>query len=95
MAIPDFLQPKTDLTDEVRQRGLDVGRLIKSSVRGTLAEVSRAGGHPADAVRGAVYGVIHGVSDADLEGRAAVAPSLDVVRESAAELGLSEQKVVK
>lgn len=44
---------------------------------------------------GAVHGAIHGASNTELEVGAVVAQSLDAVRESAAELGLSEQEVVR
>ncbi len=79
----------------IASSGLSVGRLVRSSVRGTLTAVSRAGGHPEDAVRGAITGAIHGASDANLEVAEVVAQSLDAVQESAAELGLSEQGVVR
>ena len=79
----------------IAQSGLGAGRLVRGSVRGTLTAVSRAGAHPRDAVRGAVHGAIHGASDVDLEIGAVVAQSIDAVRDSAAELGLSEEEVVQ
>jgi len=79
----------------IARSGRGAGRLVKSSVRGTLTAVSRAGAHPRDAVRGAVHGAIHGASDVDLEIGTVVAQSIDAVRDSAAELGLSEDEVVQ
>ena len=75
-------------------RGSDGGRFVGAAVSGTLTAMRTAGARPVDAVRGVVYGVIHGANEGDMELDDVVASSLDAVRESADQLGLSEREAV-
>lgn len=75
-------------------RGSQGTRLVGATVSGTLTAMRRAGAHPADAVKGVVYGAIHGANAGDMELEEVVASSLDAVRESADALGLSEREAV-
>ncbi len=75
-------------------RGSHGGRFVGAAVSGTLTAMRTAGARPADAVRGVVYGVIHGANEGDMELDDVVANSLDAVRESADQLGLSEREAV-
>lgn len=53
------------------------------------------GVHPADVAKSAVYGAIHGATGGDLELDDVVASSLDAVRQSADQRGLSGQEALK
>ena len=75
-------------------RGSHGGRFVGAAVSGTLTAMRTAGARPVDAVKGVVYGVIHGANEGDMELDDVVASSLDAVRESADQLGLSEREAV-
>lgn len=75
-------------------RGSHGNRYVGAAVSGTLTAMRSAGARPVDAVKGVVYGVIHGANEGDMELDDVVASSLDAVRESADQLGLSEREAV-
>lgn len=75
-------------------RGSHGDRYVGAAVSGTLTAMRSAGARPVDAVKGVVYGVIHGANEGDMELDDVVASSLDAVRESADQLGLSEREAV-
>ena len=75
-------------------RGSHGSRFVGATVSGTLTAMRTAGARPADAVKGVVYGALHGANEGDLALEDVVASSLDAVRETADQLGLSERDAV-
>ena len=78
----------------IASRGSHGSLFVGAAVSGTLTAMRNAGARPPDAVKGVVYGALHGANEGDMELEDVVASSLDAVRESADQLGLSEQEAV-
>ena len=78
----------------IASRGSHGSRFVGAAVSGTLTAMRNAGARPPDAVKGVVYGALHGANEGDMELEDVVASSLDAVRESADQLGLSEHEAV-
>lgn len=75
--------------------GSGTGRLIRSSLSGTLGALGAAGADPFDSLRGAVYGAIHGAGTSGLRVGTVVRHSLAAVRRAASQLDMSEQEAVR
>jgi hypothetical protein len=83
MAFP--FKPSEALTDDQLKRGLNAL---------TFQTIAASGANSQDAVRGAVYGAIHGANNTGLEMGSVVTDSIEAARQAAPGLGISEQEAI-
>ena len=74
--------------------GAGSGRIIQEAVSETIEAVTEAGVDPLDALRGAVIGAISGGTSTPLRSRAVARHAIRAARQSAPQLGLSQQEAV-
>ena len=75
--------------------GLEAERLTEAAMRGTLGALSKTGAVPLDILRGAVYGVIRGASETNLQISAVAVQSIVAARNAASILGLSKKEAAR
>ena len=72
--------------------GLGAERLTEAAMRGTLGALSSTGAAPLDILRGAIYGVIRGGSETNLQINEVAMHAIKAARSTASMLGLSRQE---
>ena len=75
--------------------GIGAERLTDESIRGTFEALSRTRAVPRDILRGAIYGVIRGASETNLQISDVVAQAIEAARGSSSILGLSRQEAAQ
>ena len=77
------------------EAGIGTGRLVQAAVSETIEAVTEVGADPIDALQGAVIGAIQGGASTTLQESAVATHAIRAARESAPQLGISEQEAAQ